>query len=133
MTYPQRDITYSQDNTTSSQDNIVPFTTGSFSRTLSANASSNYFTSSQIKDDNEQRAYLTITNIAPTAYMYFDGLYARVGSSVTYAHTSWYNFRSTGAYSFSYNIISGRAGDSYWLEIANTNDRATDVAGRWTP
>jgi hypothetical protein len=48
--------------------------------------------------------------------------------------TPWINFTSKGSYELGYySFAEGEAGTEYYLELSNGNDRAIDVAGRWTP
>ena len=136
-------LTYTKDDISSTNPEITTYisdknsadtvrTTGSFSVTMPAR--SPYNTSKQTKDDDEQTAYVTLTKLSPSAYQEFNGILVRVrdydGGA---AMTAWTTITSTGKHTLSYRTFEGIAGDRYYLQISNENDRDTDVAGRWTP
>ena len=86
------------------------------------------------KDDNESRAYVTITDLLPSAYPGFKGISVRV---LEYpdgpAMTAWWDIPYPQRTTLSYRTFEPEVGGEYCLEIANLNDRDTDVVGRWTP
>lgn len=116
------------------EDNeISTRTKGNIDKTLKVNGS-NYKTDPETKDDNENRAYVTITELLPRAYPDFAGIGVRVCEYPNGpAMTAWLTITSTGRETLSYRTFEPEVDGEYYLEIANLNDRDTYVAGRWNP
>lgn len=114
-------------------DKIETRTKGYFDETLPANGK-NHETDPESKDDNENLAYVTITKLLPKAYPDFRGVAVRVCEFPDGpAMTAWETITSTVGVTLAYRTFEPEVDGEYYLEIANLNDRDTDVAGRWNP
>lgn len=92
-----------------------------------------YKSANEAKDDDEQCSYLTLTVLEPTAYAAFNGIYARIRIASGGTFTPWLNIRKTGRHELPFrSTIVAEKGDVCYLEITSDNEKATDIAGRWT-
>jgi hypothetical protein len=114
-----------------SEDNAIPATktTGYFTYTLQPNELVS--TSTQTKDDNEQRAYLTINSITGNIV---DRVWVRIktssGSNVT--EESGY-FTNPGRYYVDYEV-NVSTGDRLYMNLQNDEHNPTlTIDGQWTP
>lgn len=137
ITYSQSDIENAisivapSSNDSDNNSIIEPRTTGKFFVTIDTNR--NATTSPQVKDDDEKTAYLTVTEIAPTAFQFYHGIDAKVlRCRDNLSESPWINFSLPGKYEFDYRY-GGNADEEHFIMFANGNSKSIDVAGRWTP
>lgn len=108
-------------------------TTGSFYFQLARNEVSS--SSVQSKDDNEQTAYITVTN-SDLSNVPNDTMHLRVRTDVGQLATNAVEVKYTGSYTTSYSLLQGKAG--YGYKLYGQYDYASPyqsgmVQGRWTP
>lgn len=124
---------FSVANNKTENSKSVTRTTGEIDTTLYVGGD-NYTTDPETKDDDENRAYVTITKILPNAYPDFLGIAVRVCEYPNGpAMTAWWDIDYPQRTTLSYRTFEPEVDGEYYLEIANSNDRNTDVEGRWTP
>lgn len=108
-------------------------TTGNFYFQLGRNQVSS--SSTQYKDDSEQRAYITVTN-SDLSNVPNDTMHLRVRTDVGQLATNSVEAKYTGSYNASYSFLQGIKGAGYKLYGQYDSESPYQqgmVQGRWTP